>query len=186
MLPALAAALALLVMLLAAMLVPLSVLARQNVASNVGQAVAYLAIGATGVVVAGRQPRNPIGWLLLAVAVGMLLNKDSQCYAWLAYGSGQRLPFGSAALLLNFSWIVLLVAFPLVILLFPDGRLPSPAWRWAMWAYLAVVASLPPSVTSSRQASSARTTYALTPQAAWPRSTIRPAGRLGCPPSSRW
>jgi hypothetical protein len=142
-LTALAAALALLVMLLAAMLVPLSVLARQNVASNAGQAVAYLAIGATGVVVARRQPRNPIGWLLLAIPVGMLLNKDSQCYAWLVYRSGQRLPFGSAALLLNFSWIVLLVAFPLVILLFPDGRLPSPAWRWAMWAYLAVVASLP-------------------------------------------
>ena len=142
-LTALAAALALLVMLLAAMLVPLSVLARQNAASNVGQAVAYLAIGATGVVVARRQPRNPIGWLLLAIAVGMLLNRDSQCYAWLAYRSGQRLPFGSAALLLNFSWIVLLVAFPLVILLFPDGRLLSPAWRWAMWAYLAVVASLP-------------------------------------------
>jgi len=142
-LTALATALALLIMLLAAMLVPLSVLARQNVASNVGQAVAYLAIGATGVIVARRQPRNPIGWLLLAIPAGMLLNRDSQCYAWLAYRSGQRLPFGSAALLLNFSWVVLLVAFPLVILLFPDGRLPSPAWRWAMWAYLATVASLP-------------------------------------------
>ena len=144
-LPALATALALLVLLLAATLVPLSVLARQNVASNAGQAVSYLAIGATGVVVARRQPRNPIGWLLLAIPVGMLLNKDSQCYAWLAYRSGQRLPFGSAALLLNFAWIVLFVAFPLVVLLFPDGRLPSPGWRWAMWAYLAAVASLPAS-----------------------------------------
>ena len=72
----------------------------------------------------------------------MLLNKDSQAYAWLVYRSGQRLPFGSAALLLNMTWIVLFVAFPVVILLFPEGKLPAPGWRWAMWAYLAAVAGL--------------------------------------------
>jgi len=32
-----------------------------------------------------------------------------------------------------------LITFPLVILLFPDGRLPSPRWRWATWIYLALV-----------------------------------------------
>jgi hypothetical protein len=139
---ALATALALLGLLLAAALIPLSVLARQDVASNAGQAVSYLAVGATGLVVARRQPRNPIGWLLLAVPVGVLLNKGSQSYVWLAYRSGQRLPFGSAALLLSFAWVVLIVALPLVILLFPDGRLPSPGWRWPLRAYLVVVASL--------------------------------------------
>ncbi len=141
-LPALASAIALLTLLLAAALIPLSVLARQNVASNAGQVVTYLAIAATGLVVARRQPRNPIGWLLLAIPVGVLLNKDSQAYAWLVYRSGQRLPFGSAALLLNMAWIVLFVAFPVVILLFPEGKLPAPGWRWAMWAYLAAVAGL--------------------------------------------
>jgi hypothetical protein len=141
-LPAFASAIALLALLLAAALMPLSVLARQNVASNAGQAVTYLAITATGLVVGRRQPHNPIGWLLLGIPVGVLLNKDSQAYAWLVYRSGQRLPFGSAALLLNMAWIVLFVAFPLVILLFPEGKLPAPGWRWAMWAYLAVVAGL--------------------------------------------
>jgi hypothetical protein len=134
--------LALLAVLLAAALIPLSVLARQDVASNAGQTVSYLAVAATGLVVARRQPRNPIGWLLLAIPIGVLLSTGSHSYAWLANRSGQRLPFGSAALLLGFTWVVLIVAFPMVILLFPDGRLPSRGWRWAVPAYLAAVAGL--------------------------------------------
>ncbi len=141
-LPALATALALLALLLAAVQVLLSVPAKQSVALEAGQAVSYLAIAATGLVVARHQPHNPIGWLLLAIPVGVLLDNDSHSYAWLVYRSGQHLPFGVAALLLSFAWIVLIVALPLVILLFPAGRLPSPGWRWVMWAYLAGVASL--------------------------------------------
>jgi hypothetical protein len=55
-LPALAAAIALLALLLAAALIPLSVLARQNVASNAGQVVTYLAIAATGLIPVGVLP----------------------------------------------------------------------------------------------------------------------------------
>ena len=135
-------ALALLALLLAAVQMPLSALARQDMVSTAGQGVSYLAIAATGLIVARRQPLNPIGWLLLAIPVGVLLNNDSHWYAWLVYGSGHRLPFGVVALLLSFAWIVLIVALPLVILLFPDGRLPSAGWRWALRAYLASVAGL--------------------------------------------
>jgi len=34
-----------------------------------------------------------------------------------------------------------LTGFPLVIPLFPDGRLPSRRWRWAVWIYLAIAAA---------------------------------------------
>ena len=72
--PATAAALAVVVVLLAAALVPLSLLARQNVLSNVGSNAVFLPMAAVGLVVARRQPGNPIGWLLLAAPAGQLLS----------------------------------------------------------------------------------------------------------------
>jgi hypothetical protein len=48
------------------------------------------------------------------------------------------LPFGWVAVLLQPGWAPAIALFGLVVLLFPDGRLPSPRWRWALWAYLAV------------------------------------------------
>jgi hypothetical protein len=56
-------------------------------------------------------------------------------------GLGYRLPFGPAAVVLGFSYIpALFVALPPVFVLFPDGVLPSPRWRWVLRCYLAVAA----------------------------------------------
>jgi hypothetical protein len=82
--PATAAALAVVVVLLAAALVPLSLLARQNVLSNVGSNAVFLPMAAVGLVVARRQPGNPIGWLLLAAPTGQLLSADAALYTGLA------------------------------------------------------------------------------------------------------
>jgi hypothetical protein len=44
------------------------------------------------------------------------------------------------AVLLQPGWAPAISLFGLSVLLFPDGRLPSPRWRWALWAYVSVAA----------------------------------------------
>jgi hypothetical protein len=51
-----------------------------------------------------------------------------------------RLPLGWLALLLQPWWGPAFVLFGLIVLLFPDGRLPSWRWRWLLWCYLATAA----------------------------------------------
>ena len=137
--PAWAAAAGVLLALFTAALVWLSVLARQP-----GNGVIALAIGVpsagVGTVVARRQPGNPLGWLFLAIAAGLILSSVGGDYAVLAYRLGHHLPLGVAALLLYELWVPGLLLLGVVILLFPDGRLESQLWRWALWAYLAIYA----------------------------------------------
>ena len=117
--------LAVLVVLLAAGVFPLSLLAGQSLLSNASQVVTFLPVAAVGFLVARHQPRNPIGWLLLACATAPLLSADATLYVWLVYRLGHRLPLGPVAVLLAMTWTILFLTLPLVILLFPDGKLPS-------------------------------------------------------------
>jgi hypothetical protein len=138
--PVTALVLGVLVLLLAAALIPLSIVAHENpvTTTSIGLAIA-LPFAAVGVVVARRQPRNPLGWLMFAPAVCFLAGADAGGYVVIDYWLGYHLPFGPVALLLSQSWWALLLAlFPLIVLLFPDGRLPSPRWRWVLWPYLAL------------------------------------------------
>jgi hypothetical protein len=50
------------------------------------------------------------------------------------------LPFGPVAVLLQPAWAVTFTLLGLMILLYPDGRLPSPRWRFMLWPYLALAA----------------------------------------------
>jgi hypothetical protein len=93
-----------------------------------------------GVVVARRQPRNPIGWILIGFIVLFLFSGMAGFYAVLDYSLGHHgLPLAQAGVILQPLWAPALLMFPLVILLFPDGRLASRRWRWVLLAY--VVAS---------------------------------------------
>jgi hypothetical protein len=131
-----------LVVLLAVALVPLAVAAGHDL-PTAGEGIAItMPFAAVGVLVARRQPGNVIGWLMIIPALSYLLGTDAGLYAVICYRLGHVLPFGPAALLLYQAWLPLAVLFPLVILLFPDGRLPSPRWRWVLWPYTGLCCGL--------------------------------------------
>ena len=104
-------------------------------------AVVALPFAVVGFIVARRQPRNVIGWLLLALALSLVVSSDAAEYSLLAYRQGHHgLPLARLAVFLAPGWIPLVALLPLPILFFPDGRLPSGRWRWTLWAYLALMA----------------------------------------------
>jgi hypothetical protein len=137
--PATAWTLAGLMLLQAIALLPLSLAARQNPLATGGAQIAVaVPFAAVGLVVATRRPRNPIGWLMLVLGVSLLFYIDSGVYNVLNYRLGYRLPLGQVVLVLYHVSEPLLGLLPLVILLFPDGRLPSSRWRWVVRGYAAL------------------------------------------------
>ena len=90
-----------------------------------------LCYSAVGTLIAVRQPANRIGWLLLLVGLLTSVCLATSGYALvalvLAPGS---LPLGAWAIWI-FSWLIwlVLIAIPSVLLVFPDGHLPSRRWR---------------------------------------------------------
>jgi hypothetical protein len=128
-----------LVLVLLPVVVTLSFVARDPWPTNDGVVlVTLVAYGAVGYVIARSEPRNPIGWIFLALPVFGLVDYVARLYLVLDYREhGGRLPFGAAVIVWRGVWTIVpfLVAFPAVAL-FPDGRL-SPRWRKFLLVYAA-------------------------------------------------
>jgi len=143
--PATAAVLGVAALLLLVLDVPLELLAPSaspsgsDVWSNLTWFVFGLVFTAVGVAVARRESRNPIGWLVIASALVVLLSSDGASYAYLDYGLHHgALPLGQVAVLLSAAFFYTFLLVPLIILLFPDGRLGS-RWRWPLRVYVALL-----------------------------------------------
>ena len=106
-----------------------------------GLALFGLGLAALGLVIARRQPGNSVAWLLLATGAILVFYEDAANYAVLDYHHHHgTLPLGPAAAVVAAElWSTPFLLLPLIILLFPDGRLPS-RWRLVLPAYLAVCA----------------------------------------------
>jgi hypothetical protein len=100
-----------------------------------------------GVLVAARNPGNPVGWILLAI--GATWGLDLVCSSYATYGL--ELHRGSHDLAVVTASIDSMLWVPgigltgvFLLLLFPDGHLLTPRWRWLAWSSAAglTVASL--------------------------------------------
>jgi hypothetical protein len=132
-------ALASLLALATAAMLALAVLSHQEFNSLVSLAVGVPS-GVVGLLVARRQPRNPLGWLLIATALCLVVGTDGSDYAILRYRLGYHLPLGVPAVWADQIWGQGLLLLGLIVLLFPDGKLSSRWWRGALWVYVGLYA----------------------------------------------
>jgi len=94
-----------------------------------------LTFSVVGAIVASRHPRNTIGWLFCAIGLAVGFNGLAGGYAeyWLVSGRGSRSLGETAAWFGSWVWSTQTIAMTFLLLLFPDGRLPSPRWRPVAW-----------------------------------------------------
>ena len=91
-----------------------------------------------GALVASRQPRNAVGWLLLVIgiffALGALADTNIR--------SASAPALGASAWISDAGWYVWLTCAAVFLpLVFPDGRLVSQRWRPALWLGIAALAA---------------------------------------------
>ena len=103
-----------------------------------------LAFPIVGALIASRRPHNPIGWICLAEGFLWMLLSLFDLYGVYGLARPGSLPFPVVIYALaQWLWVptVGLLAIYLV-LLFPDGRLPSRRWRPLAWLSGAVIVLL--------------------------------------------
>jgi hypothetical protein len=103
--------------------------------------VPFLAFPIVGALIASRRPHNPIGWICLAVGLLWMLLGLFDYYGVYGLAKPGTVPFPVVFYaLVQWLWLpnVGLLAIYL-LLLFPDGRLPSRRWRPLAWLSGAVI-----------------------------------------------
>jgi hypothetical protein len=94
--------------------------------------VPFTAFPIVGALIASRRPRNPIGWICLADGLLWMLIILGEEYSGYGLANPGSIPFPVTINALLYAWlwvpaVGLLGTF--LLLLFPDGRLPSRKWR---------------------------------------------------------
>jgi hypothetical protein len=100
--------------------------------SDMMSLVSFLAFPLVGALIASKRPYNPIGWMCLVVGLFWMLMTLTEVYSarGLAIPGSVPFPVTIHALLYSWLWVPTVGLLGIyLILLFPDGRLPSRRWR---------------------------------------------------------
>ena len=91
-----------------------------------------------GGILAWHRPGNPVGWLFVAAGLAHATTAVCAPAFQLLVDAGAPLP-AQRLVLTMFAWSwpwSIGLCLPLALLLFPDGRPPSPRWRWVVVAVI--------------------------------------------------
>ncbi len=92
--------------------------------------VAGLAFGVPGVLVVAQRPASRVGWLMVVVGAAQAVGVALGAYGLLGINDGGLPGDDWAMWASNWLWVPAYLAVPTILLMiFPDGRLPSPRWR---------------------------------------------------------
>lgn len=106
------------------------------------ESVQNLAVLTVGGLIASRQPRNVYGWLWLIIGwgTGVIQPWSSLLASWALSTSPPKWVLGGLAVQMTaIGWLTAISMIPLILLFFPNGRLPSHRWRWLPRALIAAM-----------------------------------------------
>jgi signal transduction histidine kinase len=97
--------------------------------------VVFAAFPVIGYALVTRRPENAVGWLMVGMGVFFGLSAVVSSLGWYLLHSG-RPDAGIVLLAIDSpSWLpVVVLPITFLLLLFPDGHLPSRRWRWFAWS----------------------------------------------------
>ena len=95
-----------------------------------------LAFAAVGALIASRQPWNAIGWVFIGTGLAWAFLGATDAYAAYALSIGEEASLAARAADWVNIWFYgpgIFLPVTLLLLLFPDGHVPSPRWRPVLW-----------------------------------------------------